>query len=107
MQLKRTLPLTNDSLVVQLSDSQSRLNEFVRQTKVDALSHLDSAQELSLLRHSISDELGSLVNELSSSHGRAGSATLLEDIEKAHRILKELQTVRNYAAVIQRALELR
>lgn len=64
-----------------------------------------AAQELSLLRHSLADELGGLSEELTSGEGEG--PTLLEEIESLHRKLKELESVREYVQVIHKALELK
>lgn len=70
--------------------------------------HLHTAQELSLLRHSLADELSFLSQELVSTlSGPEGEPTLLEDIEALHRNLKELQSVKGYIQVIEHALQLR
>lgn len=70
--------------------------------------HFHTAQELSLLRHSLTDELSELSNELVSamSDGER-KCTLLEDIETLHRTLKELQSVKGYVQIIQHTLDLR
>lgn len=69
---------------------------------------MHSAQELSLLRHSLTDELSCLSRDLVSpmSDGEA-TATLLEDVETLHRSLKELGSVKSYLRIIQYALTLR
>lgn len=69
---------------------------------------MHSAQELSLLRHSLTDELSCLSRDLVSpmSDGEA-TATLLEDVETLHRSLKELGSVKSYLRILQHALTLR
>jgi hypothetical protein len=70
--------------------------------------HLHSAQELSLLGHSLADELSSLFGQLlTESSQQSESATLLEDLEAMHRNLKEQESVKAYVQVIHRALQLR
>jgi hypothetical protein len=70
--------------------------------------HLHSAQELSLVRHALADELAQLASELESAiTDERGKPTLLEELEGMHRSLKELQTVRDYVQVIAHALDLR
>ena len=67
-----------------------------------------TAQELALVRHALADELSSLSEELiSSSLEREGEPTLLEEIETLHRSLKELESVKSYVQVIEKALQLR
>lgn len=69
---------------------------------------MHSAQELSLLRHSLTDELSYLSRELVSSMSDGETTpTLLEDIETLHRSLKELGSVKSYLRIIQHALTLR
>lgn len=70
--------------------------------------YLNSAQELSLVRHSLADELLDLSQELVSNMSDCDRPpTLLEDIETLHRSLKELQSVKGYVQVIEYALKLR
>lgn len=78
------------------------------ETQSSAEIHLHTAQELSLFRHSLADELSELSNELVSamSDGERKS-TLLEDIETLHRNLKELHSVKGYVQIIQHTLDLR
>ena len=69
---------------------------------------LNSAQELSLLGHSLADELSSLSGQLLSENSQPGeSPTLLEDLEAMHRNLREQESVKAYVQVIHRALQLR
>ena len=95
-------------VIAQLSQSQADLNELIVQTRARAQEHLHTAQELSLLRHSLADELSYLSSELVSTlRGPEGKPTLLEDIETLHRNLKELQSVKGYVQVIERALKVK
>lgn len=88
--------------------SQSNVETIISETRSSANAHLHSAQELSLLRHSLADELSYLSQELVSSMSKAESGpTLLEDIEALHRSLKELESVKGYVQVIEHALKLR
>jgi RAD50-interacting protein 1 len=88
--------------------SQHEIGKLITATKSSAQTHLHSAQELSLLRHSLADELSYLSQEFVSTFTDAErKSTLLGDIEGLHRNLKELQTVKDYAQIIQRALQLR
>lgn len=69
---------------------------------------LESARELSLLRHALTDELTSLSEELvSSMDASPGQPTLLEEVETMHRSLKELESINSYVGVIEKALILR
>jgi hypothetical protein len=68
--------------------------------------HVHTAQELSLLRHSLTDELAFLNDELLSSLSNRGlGPSLLEDIETQHRNLKELETIKGYVQVVALALQ--
>jgi hypothetical protein len=94
--------------VAQLAASQLNLDQFILQTRADAQSHLQTAQGLSLLRHSLSDETFYLSQELLSSMGEPEQpSTLLEDLETLHRNLKEQESVKSYVQVIHHALTLR
>lgn len=75
-----------------------------------ALANLDTARGFAEDRESIENEMTYLSYELVSSISPSKSEanpTLLEDIETMHRILKELESVRAYVAVIERTLTLR
>lgn len=99
---------TLNYVLVQLNDSEADLDATVQSTRITAEEHLHTAQELSLLRHSLADELSflseQLVSSMSSSYGRP---TLLEEIETMHRGLKELESIKGYVQVAQQALRLR
>ena len=70
--------------------------------------HLETAQNLSLLRHSLADKLSDLSQELLAlDYNEDREPLLLEDLETLHRNLKELQSVKEYVQVIQHALKLR
>ncbi|KAG6919592.1 hypothetical protein DXG01_004256 [Tephrocybe rancida] len=97
----------NDDLQTKLSLSESKITALLADTRVSAESDIHTAQELSLLRHSLTDELSELSQELISTLSEGdGRATLLEDIETLHRNLKELQSVKGYVQVIEHALNL-
>ncbi|KAI0724222.1 RINT-1 family protein [Cerioporus squamosus] len=75
-----------------LAHSQSSVDAVIARTREKATEHLHTAQELSLLRHSLADELSFLSGELVSSlSGPEEGPTLLEDLEALHRSLKELR----------------
>ncbi|TFY64757.1 hypothetical protein EVG20_g5839, partial [Dentipellis fragilis] len=91
-----------DHLRASLSASQAELQSLISRSRASAQSHLHTAQELSLLRHSLADELESLTSELVSSMSDSdGRPTLLEDIETMHRNLKELESIKVESAVIE------
>ncbi len=92
----------------QLVQSQSAVDVVIGQTREKSAEHLHTAQELSLLRHSLADELSFLSGELVSSLSEPEEGpTLLEDLEALHRGLKELESVKGYVQVIEHALKLR
>ena len=73
-----------------------------------AENYLNTAQELSLLRHSLNDDLSDLTRELVSlGYNEERKPMLLEDLETLHRNLKELQSVKQYVQIIERVLVLR
>ena len=96
-------------VVAQLAQSQTSLNRVIARTRKKATENLHTAQELSLLRHSLADELSFLSGELESSLSANpdDGPTLLEDLETLHRSLKELDSVKGYVRVIEHALKLR
>ena len=70
--------------------------------------HLKTAQNLSLLRHSLADKLSDLSQELLAlDYNEDREPMLLEDLETLHRNLKELQSVKEYVQAIHHALKLR
>jgi RAD50-interacting protein 1 len=68
---------------------------------------LHTAQELSLSRHSLLDDLASLRGDLTSSLSNPDrQPTLLEELETLQRQLAELNHVRDYIRVVHHALGL-
>ncbi|KAH7915139.1 TIP-1 family-domain-containing protein [Hygrophoropsis aurantiaca] len=92
----------------QLIASKDAINSLISKTQIAALTHLESARELASERQALADELATLSHELVSSLDTDGESkpTLLENIETMHRALKELESVRAYVSVIERALAL-
>ncbi|KAG1904794.1 RINT-1 family protein [Suillus fuscotomentosus] len=93
----------------QLSASQQSIDSLITKTRVAALANLDTARGFAEDRESIENEMTYLSYELVSSLSPSKSdanPTLLEDIETMHRILKDLESVRAYVAVIERTLTL-
>ncbi|KAI0095281.1 TIP-1 family-domain-containing protein [Irpex rosettiformis] len=89
------------------TQSQLHVNDVVAHTRESISEQLHTAQELSLLRHSLADELTFLSQQLVSSlAGPDGKPTLLEDVETLHRGLKELQSVKGYIQVVENALRI-
>ncbi|KAI0666341.1 TIP-1 family-domain-containing protein [Trametes maxima] len=96
-----------EELDTKLSHSQFAVDTAIAETRSKATEHLHTAQELSLLRHSLADELSYLSSELVSSlGGPENEPTLLEELEALHRSLKELESVKGYVQVIEHALKL-
>ncbi|KAK7041921.1 hypothetical protein VNI00_008903 [Paramarasmius palmivorus] len=93
-------------LSTSLSSSKARLDEVILETRTSAESYVETAQELSLIRHSIADELSDLSERLASVSSNGLAPTLLEDIETLHRNLKELESIRGYVMVVEHALKL-
>ncbi|EEB89487.1 hypothetical protein MPER_12406, partial [Moniliophthora perniciosa FA553] len=69
-------------------------------------SYVETAQELSLIRHSIDDELNDFSERLTSLSSNGLAPTLLEDVETLHRNLKELESIRGYVMAVEHALKL-
>src|SRR6266849_2512790 len=88
--------------------SNSNIEKLKSEQVTSASLRLHSAQELSLLGHSLIDELSSLFGQLLSDHSQPDQPpTLLEDLEAMHRNLREQESVKAYVKVIHRALQLR
>ncbi|TFK57612.1 RINT-1 family protein [Heliocybe sulcata] len=98
---------SSGELKSRLSVSEANIQERIAETRSSVEAHLHKAQELSLLRHSLADELSYLSNELVSAlSDEENQATLLEEVETLHRSLKEVETVKGYVQVIERSLHL-
>ncbi|KAF9015481.1 TIP-1 family-domain-containing protein [Cyathus striatus] len=97
----------HEELQFNVGSSQSRINILLLEATDRAQRYANSAQELSLFRHSLADDISELPSELVSvmSDGDL-NPTLLEDIETLHRNLKELENVKGYVMVIEHALKL-
>lgn len=94
--------------IAQLTKSRAEADEVIQNTRNSVQEHIYTAQELSLLRHSLTDELSFLSQQLVSSlNGPDGQPTLLEEIETLHRNLKELQSVKGYVQVVRHVLSMR
>ncbi|KAJ7293754.1 TIP-1 family-domain-containing protein [Mycena rebaudengoi] len=97
----------DEELLSNLALSQSNIDILVSRSREAAQAHMKTAQNLSLQRHSLADELSYLFHQLSSALSDGDSeSTLLEDIETLHRNLKELQSVKGYVQIIEHALKL-
>ncbi|KAK2461679.1 hypothetical protein APHAL10511_006142 [Amanita phalloides] len=97
----------HDEHQAKLSESQTEIDKLLLETQATARSHLQSAQELSLVRHSVVDDLTELSQELVSDLPlKEREPTLLEEIETLHRNLKELTSIRSYVQVVEHALSL-
>lgn len=95
-------------VLAQLSSSDDMIRALITNTRASAKEQLETSKELSLLRHSLADELSELSSELISVlYDENRRPTLLEDIEVLHRNLKELESVKGYVQVIQHGLQLR
>jgi hypothetical protein len=91
-----------------MATSNSSIQKLRSEQVTSASLRLHSAQELSLLGHSLADELSALFGQLLSDDPQPGeSPTLLEDLEAMHRNLREQEGVKAYVQVIHRALRLR
>ncbi|SRR6266436_5139792 len=91
-----------------MAASNSNIEKLRSEQVSSASLRLHSAQELSLLRHSLVDELSSLFGQLLSDHSQPDEPpTLLESLEAMHRTLREQESIKAYVQVIYRALQLR
>ncbi|KAL5495515.1 hypothetical protein ACEPAI_978 [Sanghuangporus weigelae] len=98
---------TSEDYDSQLAASRENVKKLIHETRSRAKEQLVTAQELSLLRHSLSDEVTSLTEELESTTTPEDSEpSLLEEIETLHRNLRELENVKGYVQIIHRALQL-
>ena len=91
-----------------MATSKSNIQKLRSEQTASASLRLHSAQELSLLGHSLVDELTPLFGQLLSDNSQPDDPpTLLEDLEAMHRRLREQEGVKTYVQVIHRALLLR
>ncbi|KAG8730619.1 hypothetical protein FRC11_006279 [Ceratobasidium sp. 423] len=88
-----------------LRESQELADDFVATTTRRTKSLLDSAQELSLKRHLIADDILALRDELAPADPRGG-VTLLSELEELHKRLSELEGAKSYVQVLERGLKL-
>jgi len=95
-------------MLAQLALSRREINTFLADARLSAETNIHTASELSLLRHSLTDDLSELIPELISTLSNdEPNATLLESTETLHRGLMELQSMKGYIQVIGQALRLR
>ena len=91
-----------------MAASKSNIQKLRSEQTASASLCLHSAQELSLLGHSLVDELTPLFGQLLSDNSQPDEPpTLLENLEAMHRRLREQESVKAYVQVIHRALLLR
>ncbi|KZV95590.1 hypothetical protein EXIGLDRAFT_671991 [Exidia glandulosa HHB12029] len=97
----------SDVLDAKASASSAETEKLIADTLTAVRAHLVSAQELSLARHALTDELTSLSEEMVSSvMDPDRQPTLMEELETLQRTLHELESVRDYVGVIHHALGL-
>lgn len=97
----------SDELNAKSEANEAATDKFISDTIVTTRAHLHTAQELSLERHALADELAALTQELQSSLSDPDrQPTLLEELETLHRKLRELESVREYVGVVHHALGL-
>ncbi|KAF4572590.1 hypothetical protein EYR36_007098 [Pleurotus pulmonarius] len=98
----------HDTLKSKLATSQANVDTMITATRESAAAHLHTAQELSLVRHSLADELADINEDLVPHFSDDGerTSTLLEDIQSLHRDLDELSNLKEYVLVIERTVKL-
>ncbi|KAG8885666.1 hypothetical protein FRB97_000109 [Tulasnella sp. 331] len=89
----------------QLQASSSLLSRQIASASSSASTSLQAANELSLTRHALIDQLSSLSELLLPSTTAKGKQprTLLEDMEELHEQLRNLQLTRDYMSVLEHA----
>ncbi|GAB1517499.1 hypothetical protein RhiTH_000548 [Rhizoctonia solani] len=103
-EVQRTFVEARD-LEKRLEDSQKSTDSFIYATVQRTGSLLDSAQELSLKRHLIADDILALRDELSPVDPK-GKQTLLSELEELHKRIAELEGAKNYLQILERGLQL-
>lgn len=88
-----------------LEQSQESTDNFISSTIQQTQNFLESAQELSLKRHLIADEILALREELVPTDS-IGRSSLLFELEELHKRITELEGARNYVQVLERSLQL-
>ncbi|THU91630.1 RINT-1 family protein [Dendrothele bispora CBS 962.96] len=97
----------DNELASQFSSSETELKALIKESKGSAQSHFETAQELSLQRHLLADELEELYQKLLPSFDdEQVSSSLLKDIEILHRNLTELEDIKGYVQIIEHGLQL-
>ncbi|CAE6408530.1 unnamed protein product, partial [Rhizoctonia solani] len=87
-------------------ESQKVTDTFIFETIQQTKTLLDSAQELSLKRHLIADDILALRDELAPVDPE-GKSTLLSELEELHKRISELEGAKSYVQVLERGLRLR
>ncbi|KAL5636018.1 hypothetical protein ACGC1H_004731 [Rhizoctonia solani] len=87
-----------------LGESHQLTYSFISTTNHQTKSLIDYAQELSLKRHLMADEISALHDELVPAD--QGGVTLLSELEELHKRLTELEGAKSYLQVLERGLEL-
>ncbi|CAE6426131.1 unnamed protein product [Rhizoctonia solani] len=102
-EVERTRAEAQD-LEKRLGESQQLTYSFISTTNHQTKSLIDYAQELSLKRHLMADEISALHDELVPAD--QGGVTLLSELEELHKRLTELEGAKSYLQVLERGLEL-
>ncbi|CAE7218412.1 unnamed protein product [Rhizoctonia solani] len=102
-EVERTRAEAHD-LEKRLGESQELTDKFISTTSHRTKSLLDHAQELSLRRHLIADDILALRDELAPAEQRG--TTLLSELEELQKRLRDLEGAKSYVQVLERGLEL-
>ncbi|KAG9127939.1 hypothetical protein FRC07_007177 [Ceratobasidium sp. 392] len=98
--------LESNELQQRLEDSQTKIDEFVADTIHQTQKLLETAQETSLKRHILADEVLALQEELTPDDGPRRKPSLLHELEQLHNRIAELEGAKTYMQVLEQGLQL-
>ncbi|KAG9101209.1 hypothetical protein FS749_009374 [Ceratobasidium sp. UAMH 11750] len=98
--------LESSELQQQLEESKARTDGLIADTIHQTQQFLEIAQEASLKRHVLADEISALQEELAPDGDSRGKPSLLHELEQLHKRIAELEGAKVYMQVLERGLQL-
>ncbi|KAG8748050.1 hypothetical protein FRC10_009802 [Ceratobasidium sp. 414] len=96
----------SSELQQQLGESQAKTDGLVADAIRQTQQFLETAQEASLKRHTLADEISALQEELAPDGESRGRPSLLYELEQLHKRIAELEGAKVYIQVLERGLQL-
>ncbi|KAG9103847.1 hypothetical protein FRC06_007525 [Ceratobasidium sp. 370] len=98
--------LESSELQQQLEESKAKADGLIADTIRQTQQFLETAQEASLKRHILADEISALQEELAPDGESRGKPSLLYELEQLHKRIAELEGAKVYMRVLERGLQL-